>query len=258
MHLDLLGYVVIERFVAEAACTEIRERLFDIEARFRSEGCFPPGIKALFGSSENYFRIDNLPHVAPCFHRYLTDPRIVCRAEDMVGGDVRLEQSDAHIRRPGAHESYGFHRGGRWNFGAIEHGLYYYPFVKALTNLSDQGPDDGGTAVIPGSHKLPPVAQAAAIEAALRNPALIHHVIAPAGSTVFIFESLLHSSGINRSGKVRPLILGGYTPPMFQAQGGYEPESWYLPTINDAERRLLSGSAGWEAQERYRDAPTPW
>ena len=32
----------------------------------------------------------------------------------------------------------------------LQKGLYHYSFVKTLTNLSDLGPDDGGTIVIPG------------------------------------------------------------------------------------------------------------
>ena len=37
---------------------------------------------------------------------------------------------------------------------AFEHtdeGLFHYSFVKTLTNLTDLGPDDGGTVVIAGS-----------------------------------------------------------------------------------------------------------
>jgi hypothetical protein len=254
MHLELNGYVVVEGFVPRGECAELRELLFEIEARFRADGAFPSGIKSLFCSDRFGFRIDNLPHVAPCFLRYLADPRIVARAEEMVGGEVRLEQSDAHIRRPNpqAPDTYGFHRGGRWNFGACENGLFHYPFIKALTNLDDLGPDDGGTAVIAGSHKVPPLAEEAAKAAALSDPSLIRTVVAPAGSTLFFFEALLHASGINRSGKPRPLVLGGYTPSLFQPQSGYEPEPGFLETLGERERELLSGSRGWGGREFYR------
>lgn len=65
-------------------------------------------------TSRELFRIDNLPHLAPCFFDYLTNPRIVGLAEEIVGGRVRLEQSDVHIRRPdnsAGGSTYGFHRG---------------------------------------------------------------------------------------------------------------------------------------------------
>ena len=72
--------------------------------------------------------------------------------------EVRLEQCDAHIRRPthdgppppkdgGPPRRYGLHGGQKGYLGRafshIDKGLYHYTFVKTLTNLSDLGPDDG-------------------------------------------------------------------------------------------------------------------
>ncbi len=256
LQLDIHGFVVIERFLADDEVVRLRETIYELEARFRRDGTAPAAPAFLSSSSRENFRVDNLPHLAPCYHRYLSDPRVLGRVEEMMGHEVRLEQSDSHIRRPtpGRPDAYGFHRHTRLGLGSVErNGLYHFPFVKALTNLSDLGPDDGGTAVIAGSHKLPGHLDPVLIEASVRDPSLIRTVIAPAGSTLFFYESLLHSSGLNRSGKDRPLVLGGYTPTLFQPQHGENPEPGFLKTLSPEHQNLYSGARAWEGQERHRE-----
>ena len=48
--------------------------------------------------------------------------------------------------------------------------------------------------MIAGSHKIDPTVDTAEIiEAAIADPSLIHHVVAPAGSTLVFFESTIHA-----------------------------------------------------------------
>jgi ectoine hydroxylase-related dioxygenase (phytanoyl-CoA dioxygenase family) len=252
LHLEINGYAIIPEMIERHEAEEIRGALHEAEQRFRKDGKMPAGS---FCSSDNdrVFRIDNIPHIHPSFHRYVNNPRIIAAVEEMVGGLARLEQSDAHIHRPWSNPGgYGFHRGAYAGFSYQENGLFHYPFVKALTNLTDLGPDDGGTAVIPGSHKLRPHLDRALKEAALEDPALIHQVVAPAGSTLLFFESLLHSSGIIRSGRPRSLIIGGYTPTQFQAWAGYDPEPAFLATLDEEQRARLSGSSRWHWPQKFR------
>jgi hypothetical protein len=129
-------------------------------------------------------------------------------------------------------------------------GLFHCHFVKTLTNLTDLGPDDGGTMVIAGSHKLGhiPVDELAA--AAGNDPHLVRSVVAPAGSTLLFYESTIHSSGHIRSGKERVLVIGGYTPPMFQAWSGYDVEPDFIATAPEELRPLLSGGRRYQPQFR--------
>ncbi len=90
------------------------------------------------------------------------------------------------------------------------------------------------------------------IDAAARDPSLVHTVVAPAGATLFFYESLLHTSGINRSGKDRPLVIGGYTPTLFQPQHDEHPDPEFLATLSVEDRELYSGSKAWEGRERHR------
>ena len=72
---------------------------YAIEKRYRKNGELPGPSSHFSSTSEDCFRIDNLPHLAPCYLDYLTHPRLLGMVQEIVGGTVRLEQSDAHIRR---------------------------------------------------------------------------------------------------------------------------------------------------------------
>jgi ectoine hydroxylase-related dioxygenase (phytanoyl-CoA dioxygenase family) len=259
--LDVYGYVVIENVLTPAEVEQLRDDIYDIEQRFRSGddlGSLRPAF--LESEREDNFRVVNLPHLGPSFFDYLTHPRIVGMAEEvMPGGPARLLHSDAHIRRAPADPAvrnvfhgYGFHHGGSIEGGALDgtiaNGLYHFPEVVALTNLTDLGQDDGGTMVIPGTHKIPGELKARYLDsehpliaATKENPSLIHHVEAPAGSTLLFFESLIHASGDIRSGRDRVLVMGAYRPYNYAAELGYEPAAELVRRLPEEYQPLFTG-----------------
>ncbi len=264
LHLEVCGYVVIEQALSEERVSVLLDKIHEIESVFRQTGEYPFGIVANSHSrtEPDYFRIDNLPHIDECFFDYLTNPYLVGLAQEIVGTHVRLLQSDVHVIRYSPDkitlQQYGFHGGWRPEFGGTTHGLYHCPFIKTLTNLTNLGDEDGGTAVILGSHKLGNIKREDIIAVALKSPEkLIHHVVAPAGSTLLFFESLVHSGGICTSGKERVFIVGGYGPSMFQPYQGYEPDEEFLKTIPEEYHPVLTGSRGFPLENLTRELKTP-
>ena len=135
LYLDIHGYVIIEKTISADKVKTIVDKMYEIEDIFRATGKLPKGVSTIFSNSPNLFRIDNLPHIDPCFLDYLTDPRLVALVEEAMGGEARLEQSDAHILRPKPGEipgGYGFHNGMHDDFAMTRNGLYHLPFVKTL------------------------------------------------------------------------------------------------------------------------------
>jgi ectoine hydroxylase-related dioxygenase (phytanoyl-CoA dioxygenase family) len=256
LHIEIYGYTIIENVLNQSEINSIKDTLYRIEDDFRRTGELPGPSCFNTSTTEEFFRIDNLPHLAPCFFDYITHPHIVGMAEEIIGGPARLQQSDAHIRRPKKEKplKYGFHRGINPAYSHYDNGLYHFSFVKALTNLTDLGPDDGGTTVIAGTHKVPTtVSQEAIINAALEDPSMIHQVEAPAGSTLLFYESLIHAAGIIKSDKDRLLILGGYMPTMFQAWNGYDPDPDFAKTLSDEHRALITGEKKFHWPRNPRD-----
>lgn len=260
LHIEIYGYVIIENVLSSGEVNALKDTLYGIEDDFRRTGELPGPNCFNTSTTENFFRIDNLPHLAPCFFDYLTKPFIVGMAEEIIGGRARLQQSDAHIRRPVPDEDrrYGFHRGINPAYEHYDKGLYHFSFIKALTNLTDLGPDDGGTTVIAGTHKVPTdIPQEAIVSAAMEDPSMIHQVEAPAGSTLLFYESLVHAAGIIKSDKDRLLILGGYMPTMFQPWMGYDPDPDFAATLSDEHRALLTGEQKFNWPRKHRDLGAP-
>lgn len=258
LHLDIYGYVIIHNVLTADEIGAIAEAQDRIERDYWANGEKEPSEHMFFSFiGEHGCRIDNLPALDPAFKAYLTHPRIVGFAEDAVGGSVRLEQSDVHVHRPSApraasDSTYGWHRGWDPAFAFKSHGLTHFPFMKCLTNLTDLGPDDGGTSVIAGSHKMADIPQQALIAALDERPEMRHQVVAPAGSTLVFFESTIHSAGINRSGKLRRLIIGGYSPDIMQPWFGYDPDPAFIDSLPESEKPFFDGRAkyGWTHMRR--------
>ena len=94
----------------------------------------------------------------------------------------------------------------------------------------------------------------AVIEAAYGDPQrLIHTVVAPPGSTLLFGEALIHATGQIRTDNRRCIIIGGYTPPQFQAWGGQEPSVEFVESAPAFLRPLLSGGDKWSWKRQTRE-----
>lgn len=265
-HLDVYGYVVVENTLTADEVGRLREALQKLKRDFFASADPANALVRncrLSTCKPHHVHFAHLLETDPAIFDYLTHPRLVGMAEELVGGSVRLEESEGIINSrppdydPTAPRRYGFHTGTRPEFGTYsENGLYHCNFVKTLTNLTDLGPDDGGTVVIAGSHKVK-VPQAQIIACAYEDPSLIHQVIAPAGSTLLFGEALIHATGQLRSDKERVIVIGGYTPPMFRPWPGQEPSQAYLDSVPEVFKPLISGSESWQWRQQYRTLDTP-
>lgn len=237
LHLDVHGFVLLPSVLSDdetARMLGAMQRLRDdLKAAQRAALDASPGISTGGQSSpggsgrdESSVRVRNCQmtnyrkspykqhfmHILesdPSMLEYLLHPKMVALAEELVGGSVRLEESEASMNRrdpdfdPEAPVRYGFHAGSLPDVATYTaNGLYHGTFVKTLTNLTPLGVGDGGTAVIPGSHKVAVEDRQAVIDAAYGDPdKLIYTVVAPPGSTLLFGE-------VSRSclqGTVRPL-----------------------------------------------------
>ena len=261
-HLDVYGYVVLEHTLDDDLTTRLRNALLGLKREFLAQPDLDTACvrrcRLHKGGHPHHLHFTHILESDPVFLEYLSHPGIVPLAEELVGGSVRLEESEAIVnaRDPDAPQSgpprYRFHRGTEHGVGTYkENGLFHSHFVKVLTNLTDLGPDDGGTVVIAGSHKLT-LSEQEMIAAAYENPALIHRVEAPAGSSLLFAESLIHASGIVSSDRERCIIIGGYTPPMFQVWPGQEPSDEFVASLPVELRPLISGSESWGWRRKCR------
>ncbi len=252
LRFDALGFVVLKGALNRARAEAIRAALI----RLRAEPDLAAHGVYVNRNDPHFWHVGNLVAYDPLLRDYATDPYLLSCVRQVAGGDVRLEESEAILNRrdPELSESVwegrpvvpvGFHIGAEPGWGTWEEGgRLHCLFVKTLAFLTDVGPDDGGTAVIPGSHRVRWGTEA--IVAAVRDdPTIAHQITAEAGDVVLFAESLVHSSTEIRSGRDRAIVVSGYTPPMLREWPGNEIDPEYLKRQDPSVREVLSGAQSW-------------
>ena len=276
LHLNIYGYVVVEETLTSDECGSLIEALQKLKhdliaagnptSRSHDQSTKVRGAGLARSGPAHHVFMRDIEQADPLFTSYITHPRMVGMAAELIGGEVRMVESNAHINsRPPDLESqdaatceYSFHRGTDVPFGThTRHGLYHCNFVKTLTNLTELGPEDGGTVWIAGSHKmdLPPKQL---IECACQDRSLIHKVIAPAGSTLLFVEPLIHATGRLTSDRERVIIITGYGPAQFPYWGDGELTEEFKEQIPTNQKLLFHGRQNWDRRVKERtDLMTP-
>ena len=258
LHFDIYGFVLLENVLTSDEVARMKDALYRMKA---DKDLDAKRVYARRGS-EHYVLFGNLVAYDPALLEYAAHPQLVPLVEEVVGGSIRLEETEAIInkRNPETesdelhkrrYNPTGFHRGTQHGWGTyIEQNKFHCIFVKTLAYLTDVGPDDGGTCVIPGSHRLT-WNQNEMIEAALADDKLIYQVEATAGSVLLFAEALVHSTTAIRSDKERVILISGYTPPMVREWPGNEVSPEFVKTLPEDIRPLISGSDSWHWKRRY-------
>ena len=201
LQLDVYGFVLIDDVLTDEEIRRMKDALY----RLKSE----PDLDALGvyvnRRNDHLFHVGHVLEYDPALLEYAAHPRLTALAGEVVGGKVRVEETEAIINSrdpamgPGVERlpkavPTGFHTGARDGWGTYyENHHFHCLFVKTLAYLTDVAPTDGGTAVIPGSHRLS-VPEPEIIAAALADERLVHQVEAKAGSVLLFPESLVHST----------------------------------------------------------------
>jgi ectoine hydroxylase-related dioxygenase (phytanoyl-CoA dioxygenase family) len=252
LHFDVYGYVVLENVLTPDEVGRMKAALY----RLKEEPDLAAHRVYVNRRDEHILHIGHLVEYDPALLEYAAHPRLIPLVEEVVGGSVRLEESEAIINRRDPHAdptawggrrvlATGFHTGTRHGWGTyMEHNHFHCLFVKTLAYLTDVGADDGGTAVIPGSHRLR-WPEHEIVEAALADERLIHQVEAPAGSVLLFAEALVHSTTGIRSENERVILISGYTPPMIREWPGNELSAQFVASLPEAIRPLITGSDSW-------------
>ncbi len=254
-HLEVNGYVVIPGVIDSTEVTALRDSLIDarrVALEHSHEQRRPvvgPGSRP-----PNLLKIRSILEAYPAVCRYVTNPKVVAAAEDAVGSEVRLVEVYGICNRresvEASHNTYRFHRGADpVSGGYVRDGVYYCNFVKALTYLSDVGPEDGGTVIIAGSHKLS-LPFAVMVELAKEMPSLVHKVVARSGDTLLQFESVVHATGRISSETERFVMIGGYAASLYPWWDLSPLSDTFLQSLPLESRALFTGRQHWNRPVR--------
>ena len=268
--MEVHGYVIIESMFNQDECEALKSEMYRLRDELLACGdeAHPQGVHFATNEPRHHF-IGHLLEASPIAAAYATHPRMVAMAEELIGGEARIVECNAHINSrpaglgPDNPPQDGFHTGSDVPFATHEkNGLTHFTFVKTLTNLTDLGPDDGGTLVIPGSHKIN-LPNDEIIAAAQADRSLITQVEAPAGSTLLFSETLIHSGQPVRSDKERAVIITGYASRLFPYWDMGPPfdgppfSEQFAAGLPENMRTLFLGRPHWGRNARYRQFSEP-
>ncbi len=152
-----------------------------------------------------------------CFAPYLADKRILGAAESFFGKFVRISCTDCVITHPGNDCGY-WHAD--WPYNATNSTHVQAPYRDAVMHLSSLwmltrfGEDNGGTFVLPGSHRSsnnPAAGTMPEIDHDAPQPGE-RQVTGPAGSVLLYDSRLWHAVSPNRSEEDRAALIVRYAP----------------------------------------------
>tara|TARA_B100000519_G_scaffold122219_1_gene105531 strand:- start:484 stop:1308 length:825 start_codon:yes stop_codon:yes gene_type:complete len=260
LHFDIYGFVILRQVLTSNEIKELYQSLQLAKSMIEKGSKLPPIYTHRIG--KHHILMGNLVQYHRSLLEYAVHPKLIPLVEDIVGGEVRLEETEAIINRRDPennlpkvnshrYQPIAFHRGTKHGWGTyIEQGKFHCVFVKTLAYLTDVGRDDGGTTLIPGSHRLT-WSEKDVVEAALADENLLYQVEAKAGDILLFAESLIHSTTAIRSENERTILVAGYTPTMFQPWPGNEVDPEFIASLPPEIQPIISGSSSWHWQRNY-------
>ena len=165
---------------------------------------------------------------------------------DFHHGPLFIDENFANLRGPG--EAIGIHSGGhhgsKRNQFRYHNGNFMNGQINVLVALTDIGPGDGGTMVIPGSHKSnfpPPEYEAHSIGLGGSADAVIgaEEIYMEAGDALIFVDTICHGSARRSVPGDRRVVVYRYGPSWGIFRFGYRPSPELLARLTPSRREIV-------------------
>ena len=247
---DLKGFVHLKGVLSQeevdrcnAAIDAHADRFFQTERTLEGDS------KVLGGTDKQKWMEGMLewerPHCEP-FRDLLVHPVIQPYLNELLGGGYRLDHGPWLIAMDKGDGGHYLHGGGveRQDFSqtyTFKYGQMFCGLTVVEFQLADEGPGDGGLAVIPGSHKANyPLPEKLSLCEEHRE--YVKEVHSQAGDAIIFTEALTHGTLVWQGEHQRRSLIYKYSP-SFQAHApGYHQTQVpdYILDMSDEERAMLS------------------
>ena len=208
-----------------------------------------------YGDETSGLNLQQIYEAGEAFENLTDHPSWIEHIKLFVGGEgtfdnhhgpLFIDENFVNFRGPG--EAIGIHSGG---YPATQRGQYRYHGgrfmcgqVNVLMALTDIGPGDGGTMLIPASHKsnfqhpsydearMGPGRSVDRVEEAIE-------IFMEAGDALVFVDSLCHGSAKRVNEGTRRICVYRYGPSWGNFRHGYEPSEAFLDRLTPTRRQIV-------------------
>jgi len=193
--LDENGYLPLDNILTKGEVTYLRDRLDKIA---ESEGA---AAGSELHTEEGTVRLGNLLDKDPLFEKFITTPRVLAAITHVIGTNIQLSSLSSRAAQPNGHGQQILHAD--WK-EAVEPGNYFV--CNAAWLIDDYSEENGGTRVIPGSHRCGESPQDVLADPLADHPDQVIFT-GRAGSVIVFNSHLWHGGRTNHSNGLRRGVL---------------------------------------------------
>ena len=240
-HLDEFGVCIVKNAFSHKEVEVMDERLKEqfageekneLGSKVRGDEGY--GVKS--SDEEKVSRLVwNLINKGDCFIPLINHPKIYPLIEHIIGEKIILCSMGAHMNGSD-NEKMPLHQD-QWPL--VPHPLDFSVMANTMVLVSDNSPENGGTRLIPGSHKWPKIDYKTANSSKYQEMA--KSITAPKGSAIVWEGRVWHGNGLNRSGTVRSNISIAYLQSWIRPQENsqYSIKEEIIPKLSDKQKEIL-------------------
>lgn len=238
---DLQGYLAIPDAIGP-----------DLLARLNAS--IDAGIAAETAPDMRTHRFGDLLGRDAAFLELIDNPAVSDVLVEVLGSDFRLDHTYADVIRAGDGPIGTVLHGGAVPFRPSEYymtvnGKIHSGLVAVGFNLKDVGPEDGGFACVPGSHKSSYAFPEEWKQLSNMHP-VVRRVTGPAGTAIVFTEALVHGTLPWRGADERRTAFYKYSPAALSWSANfYDPDEY--PQLTERQRAILESP-----NARYRGRST--
>jgi hypothetical protein len=251
---DLRGYIVVRQALSRAEVDACNACLDAIPALSPGEWYGYVHCHS-YGASSDGINLQQIYEAGPPFEALLDHPSWIAKVKTLVGGEgtfdhkhgaLFIDEAFANLRGPG--QAIGLHSGGhtgckRTQF-RVRQGKFHCGQVNVLLALTDIGPGDGATMVIPASHKAnfahPDLARFQMGENrsvdGLEDAIEVH---LQAGDALLFVDAIMHGSAMRRNPGLRRIVVQRYGPSWGNFRHPYQPSAPLLARLTPERRAIV-------------------
>lgn len=249
---DLKGYLVLRGALTADQVSRINRRIDELVAAQTDANGWIGYVQRHGYTAVDGINLQNIVEGGEPFEELIDNPSWIDYAHryisDIYEGGLFIDECFANVR--GAGEGLYMHSGGwvgrqRTRF-QYHNGNFHCAQINMLTALTDIGPGDGATTLIPGSHKSnlrhphvvwPNAGEHRSSPAELVEGAIEVHL--KAGDTLLFVDSICHGAVARSNSGERRILVYRYGPAWGSTRLGYQPSPELLARLTPERRQIV-------------------